>query len=588
MTAGTITIGSEADADGAFETIAFVATGTNTTTDLVLGTTATTVTASGAGSLDLNATSEFVAVTSVDASAMTGDFDLTLVDRATTSATKDLSVLTGSGNDDISLAAIVDADVDNITVNLGAGDDRLVLDANTDTGNSINGGDGTDTLQLDIAMTATVAAYASNFETLELNMAADVSQDMDNADGMNTINIFDSTAKTSNLTITNAQDDLVINMNGALLAATQAGTGAKEDIDTVTVGLKTDTASDALTVNLNAAAGGVNVDEFKPSVSYETVTVTSSGTAENTIQTVTTALNNIILTGGTALELTSTGSLTGVVDASAMTGALTTTTSTTAITVTGGSGADTLTSGAIATNTVQTLNGGAGNDTLTAGSVVLKADLYMNGGDGSDTIVATGMAGASSKVADTFANGGAGVDFITLDNTATDSIGYVVSTVTSTADADKVAKFTTLEDHLDYNGTLKNDAITTVETSTATTLAAALSGNADATVMIDSGNLTGDAATTLTSLANTTNADAFATAAASFEAALVALEGTITGLDATIGSGETVLMAFDNGADSVTVRVQNTDTSTANTLTVAEVEIVAVYDAAILVAADYM
>jgi hypothetical protein len=588
MTAGTITVGSEADADGSFETIAFVATGTNTTTDLVLGTTATTVTASGAGSLDLNATSEFILVTSVDASAMTGDFDLTLVDRNLASTTKDLSVLTGSGNDDISLAAIADTDVDNITVNLGAGDDRLVLDANTDTGNSINGGDGTDTLQLDIAMSATVAAYASNFETLELNMAGDVAQDMDNADGMNTINIFDSTAAASNLTITNAQDDLVINMNGALLAATDAGTGANEDIDTVTVGLKTDTATDALTVNLNAAAGGVNVDEFKPSVSYETVTVTSSGTAENTIQTVTTALNNITLTGGTALELTSTGSLTGVVDASEMTGAFTTTTSTTAITVTGGSGADTLTSGAIATNTVQTLNGGAGNDTLTAGSVVLKADLYMNGGDGSDTIVATGMAGATSKVADTFANGGAGIDFITLDATATDSIGYVVSTVTSTADADKVAKFTTLEDHLDYNGTLKNDSITTVETSTATTLAAALSGNADATVMIDSGNLTGDAATTLTALANTTNADAFATAAASFEAALVALEGTITGLDATIGSGETVLMAFDNGADSVTVRVQNTDTSTANTLTVAEVEIVAVYDAAVVVAADYM
>jgi hypothetical protein len=519
---------------------------------------------------------------------MTGDFDIKLVDRTATSATRDLTITSGSGNDDIDISAIVDADVDNITVDLGAGNDRLVLDANTDTGNSIDGGAGEDTLSLDIAMTTTVEAYVSNFEILEFNMAADVSQDMDAADGMNIINVLDTAAQGDNLAITNAQSGLVINLNGAGLPTLATGTGANEDIDTISVGLKTDGVSDSLTLNLNAAAGGMNVDDFQPAATFETVTVTSSGTAENTIQTVGTGLNNLTITGATAFELTSTGSLSGVVDATGLSGAFTTTTSTSAITVNGGSGADSLTTGAVATSTVQTLNGGAGNDTLTAGTVILAADLYMNGGAGSDTIVATGAAGAANKVAETFANGGAGVDFITLDATATNSIGYVVSTVTATADADRVASFTTTEDHLDYNGTLKNDTITAVETSTATTLAGALSGNSDATVFIDNGNLTGDAATALTNLANTTNSDAFLTAAATFEAALVALEGTITGLDGTVGSGETVLMSFDNGTDTVTVRFQNTDTSTANTMTVDEIEIVAVYDAAVLVAADYM
>jgi hypothetical protein len=589
MTAGTVTIGSEADADGSIETINFVATGTNLTTDFVGGTTATTVTATGAGTLDLNANAEFVLVTTVDASAMTGDFDLTLGARAANSTTKDLSITTGSGADDISIVAMLDAQVDNITIDLGAGDDRLVLDANSDTGNSIAGGDGTDTLMLDIAMDATSAAYVSGFEVLEFNMGATVSQNMSVADGMNEISIFDSGAAGNDLTISNAADGLVINLNGAALATTATGVAAsKIDIDTITVGLKTDTATDDLTVNLNATAGDVNVDDFKPSASYETVTISSSGTSENVVQTVSTGLNNIVLTGGTALELTTTGSLTGVVDATAMTGIFTTTTSTTAITVSSGSGADSLTTGAVGASTVQTINGGAGNDTITAGSVILAADLYFNGEAGSDTLVATAAVGATSKIAETFANGGAGVDFITLDATATDSIGYIVSTVTSTADADKVAAFTSTEDHLDYNGTLKNDAITTVETSSQTTLAVCLSGNADATVMIDSGNMVGDAATTLTTLANATTASAFTAAAASFETALCALEGTITGLDATIGSGETVLMAFDNGTDSVTVLFTNSDTTVANTMTVAEIEVVAVYDAAIVVAGDYM
>lgn len=41
-----------------------------------------------------------------------------------------------------------------------------------------------------------------------------------------------------------------------------------------------------------------------------------------------------------------------------------------------------------------------------------------------------------------------------------------------------------------------------------------------------------------------------------------------------------------NGADTVVVRFTNSDTTVANTVTVAEIEVVAVFDVAVLVAAD--
>ena len=66
-------------------------------------------------------------------------------------------------------------------------------------------------------MTATTAAYVSGFEILEINGGADVTQDMDLADGMNIVNIFDMTATGNDLNIDDAADGIVINANGALL-----------------------------------------------------------------------------------------------------------------------------------------------------------------------------------------------------------------------------------------------------------------------------------------------------------------------------------------------------------------------------------
>jgi hypothetical protein len=383
VSGGIITIGSESAGTAAIETVNIVATGTNVTGDVAFGTTATTLNISGTGSIDISAGVEFAAVQTIDASGLTGGLQIALAgDTARTdSATIDLNITTGAGDDDVDLGVLLDADVDNIIVDLGAGNDRIILDANTDTGNSISGGAGTDTLQLDIAMTATTAAYVDGFEILEFNGRADLTQDMDLADGINVVNIFDMTAGTNDLNIDDAADGLIINANGALLAGT--GTATNADMTILSVDLKTDTGSDDLTLNLNAAAGGVTIANFVPNVQYETVTVNSSGTAGNEILSIGSAKVNMIFTGATALTVTSTGSLLGVADAAGMTGVFTTTTSTTAITVTGGSGKDVITSGQLATGVTQTLNGGDGNDTLTAGQILTTGNLVLNGGAGS-------------------------------------------------------------------------------------------------------------------------------------------------------------------------------------------------------------
>lgn len=98
--------------------------------------------------------------------------------------------------------------------------------------------------------------------------------------------------------------------------------------------------------------------------------------------------------------------------------------------------------------------------------------------------------------------------------------------------------------------------------------------------------MTGAAASTLTTLADATTVAGITAAAEAFLTALVAFEGAVVGLDATIGTGETVLFAFDNGTDSVLVKFTNSDTSVANTMTVAELQVVAVVDGTVLVAAD--
>lgn len=606
---GIITLGGETDADGDIETINIVSNGSaNTTGDIAFGADATTVTVTGAGDLDINAGAEFAKIATFNASAATGDIDVTFADRASTSDSFDVTATFGSGNDLVDITNWAAADFDNITVDLGNGNDTLVDTKATrdgDTGSSYDGGLGTDTLRIDGAMTAAEEALYSGFEILELAgvSSGDAAQDMDNADGMNIVHIFSVGDATADLTLSDAANGLAVHLNGAALASVDAegsgtGVGSDEDMDTLTVNLKTDTAADTLDLYFDAETADVNLETFAPDANYETVTIHSLGTtSSNVLQTVSTSLNNLTIVGSTDFTLLSTGSLTGVVDASAFTGDLTATTGTGALTLTGGAGDDTLTSG-VATAS-QTINGGAGDDTITAGAIVNSADaatiFYWNGGDGNDTIdvsAVVGSGGASGDDVFNYVDGGAGIDIITLSGDA-DVGERVISTATTVADMDIAKAYDSGGDSFDYNGSLNNGSVTAIasaDVSSATTLSGAITSNADAVVYIQTNDITasGDAETALDAIIAASNSEVILTQAAAFEAALAVELGTITGLDANLGADEYVLISVSDGTDTAVLRVNNYDTSVANTLTADEMELIAVFSTEELVAGDFI
>jgi len=575
--AGVVTIGGETDTDGDYETLIIATSGgaSDLGTGAGLGADAKTLTITGAADLDLGSTASFGKLETLNAGDATGDLTIVLANRAAASETA-VSFTTGAGEDTLDIGALVAAQRGDTTVNLGAADDILDIGAvrDTDTGSSYDGGDGEDTLIITTtALTAADKLRLSNFEILQIESS--VTQDADNFAGT----IFQTGAAALTLVIDDLADDSVVNLNHSSAS--------------VTINRKTDTASDAVVVNIGGTAGGLTASALVFDTDYETVTINSQGTAANTITAVSTnTVGNMTFTGATNLTVSDTSNISGVVDFTESTGDNTVSvTPTAAQTINFGSGDDTLTaSGLLATGVTQTIRGGAGDDSLTAGAVITTGNLVLNGEAGSDTINTAALVGAAGPVISTASvNGGADIDFITLDpDTNTGQVLQdVVTTAVATADMDRIVGFTTAVDDVDFNGTLLNGSNSTVVKADDTTLAAAIVEDADATVFYVTTNLAGTAASTLTTLADATTSSTVTTAAAAFEAAFVDAIGdtAITGLDTAVSGTETVLLAYDNGVDSVLMYFTNSDTGTANTITVDEIEIVAVFDATATLAA---
>jgi hypothetical protein len=563
--AAIVNIGSEGDADGDHETITINAIGGNS--DLGagngFGADATSVTITGSADLDLGTAASFAKVTSFDASAATGDVDVVIANRAAASETA-VSFTMGSGADVLDMAALVAAQRGDTTVDMGAGNDTLDIGGvrDQDTGSSYDGGDGTDTLIISGSVLAAAdKARLSNFEVLAIETTG-LTQDADNFTGTT----FETGAAIATMSVDDLANGSTINIKHAVATS-------------LTASLKTDTAADTLTVNIGGTAGGITLAALIADTTYETITINSQGTAANTLTAISTnVIDNMVFTGSTGLTLSSADNVTGVLDFTAMTGDVTVTvTDTTAQTLSLGSGDDTVTSGVVASAT-QIINLGAGDDSFTAGAITTAGVLTINGEAGSDTITVAAMTGATTASSATI-DGGAGVDFITLDTVAGNSVD-VKSTATGVADADEITGFTTAVDDFDYNGTVLNESATTITAVSGTTLAAGLAADADATVYIVSTAFTGQTATDMAALVAESTAAGIATDYATFEATLALALGTITGLDATLSASETVLLNVDDGTNSVVLRVTNTDTSTANTLTAAELDLVAVMVAA--------
>jgi len=559
---GVVNVGGETDGDGDIETFTIVASAG--ASDLGVGNgfgaDATTITVNATSALDLGSTAQFIASTNFDASESTASVTSVFAAKTTASETA-VTIKGGAGADQFDIGTFTaEENFGDLTVDMGADNDTLDLGAvaDTDTGSSIKGGagDGDILIISGAAITAEVATQISEFEILNIETTG-LTQDADNFGGT----IFGTGAAIAEMRIDDLANNAIININHNVSTS-------------LTANIKTDTAADALTVNIGGTAGNVTLASLIPSTTYETVTVNSQGTDANTLSAVGAVVNNMTFTGSTDITVDSTNNITGVVTFTASTANNTVTvTDTTAQTITFGSGNDTITTGVVASST-QTINGGAGNDTMTAGIITTAGVLQLNGDAGSDTITVAAMTGATTASSATI-NGGTGFDFITLDANSGNSVD-VVSTATTLTDADKITGFTTTVDDFDYDGALVNDAATTITAVSNATLAGGIAADVDATVYIISTAVTDAAATDMAALVAATTTSAITSTYATFETSLATLLGTISGLDAALGTTETVLLNVDDGTNSVILKVTNTDTSTANTLTAAELDLVAI------------
>lgn len=335
----------------------------------------------------------------------------------------------GAGNDyfDVSTA-------NDYTIKLGDGNDILELNGTGDliATDSVDGGSGIDTIIATAAEFAdTVALSAlSDFEQLIADGAG--TYDMANlagitnliAGGQNepdygprywwdpavTIQTRNETGSAADVTFTNVAAGTTLTLN-------------KDNSQTVSYALATDTAADAVTVQLG------NMDDVADSVvigtattdgltlsGIETITINSitaaGATADtNTIQElVAAAATNLIITGsantvinGMELTVDGTGTTAALIkiDASAATGNVTfgeASDSTNSIQYIGGSGIDTY----LGTGNGDTINAGAGADAITLGAAGAADTIILEDGD--------------SKIGgmDTYANFTTGEDSIDL------------------------------------------------------------------------------------------------------------------------------------------------------------------------------
>lgn len=399
-TNGTVTV------DGV-ETLNVTALGESTITQLD-GADATVLNISGAGDLTLsNVETSMVTISAAD---MTGALDITL-------GTADITLTGGSGNDTFTFAATLNK---------------------SDT---VTGGDGVDTLELDLAttLTATDTHTVTGVETLALTSAANGVIDFD---AFSAPSAFTSVVATSDL---DAEDVTLTDIPAGIAITVQntnAGT-AKNDIDNFVIDLKDGTGtadSVALTVINKQDGTGTNTEAFTITTlqmnAIETMTLdlqkqSSAGTAEDIdIGTWTAgALTTVTVTGAADFAASAPATVT-TYDASAATGAHSITfTGTKDVTVTTGSGADIIALGTTYTDN-DTINGGDGNDTFTF--------TQANGADDRvrltsvESITLTGPSAATSNSSTLDLKDADSVTSITLVNAEGDiTVDNILATLTT-------------------------------------------------------------------------------------------------------------------------------------------------------------
>jgi len=359
------------------------------------GTATEVVNISGAGDLTLTATDALTINNSAS-----GEVDLTgtVATTYTHTGTGLLRITTGVADSTTTASGtgalnFTDSVAGDTTVTGSSGDDTFNFLAALDTDDVIVGGTGTDTLTItgdSVTVTAgsTGELSVSGVEVLHID-----------TDDANTNLDFDNFSNPSQITHVEIDGDAaaVTSSDAVVLTDTQAttftinndNTAAGDNLVSVTVDLKTQTGTQAITVNLNQIQDGTATfnDAFQLTTGLtangvETITInadaiytdddtTTAGTGnaadDITIATLTSSTISTLNVAGDA-DLTITAALDSDLDtlnASSSTGDNTFTLSAGAQTITGGSGIDTINFGTSYT-TADSFDGGAGDDVMTA------------------------------------------------------------------------------------------------------------------------------------------------------------------------------------------------------------------------------
>ena len=376
---------------------------------------ATSISMTNTGAVDLGdlSASGTAKVASLNASGATGA--VTAIIGST--PLQGLAFTGGAGNDSLTLKSSANfapnaTSAATTTVNLGAGNDKLLNDGttvHTITGVTFNGGDGVDTVSASL-LNAGNAAQFVGFEQLGLDVQSGTF-DVSLLAGATGLYMTNNPANTDTVTysgLTTAQ--------GLTIGESQT-TGASVVLDFGTA-VKTTSVTDSYTVTFagvqsvadinGQTAGAISATTIHSGIldvsGIETVNVVSGGTGlvANTV-----VLKDVVSTTGGARALVMTGdkaltvsfntafgvagistTANGVasIDASAMTGALTIDTANVAtayagLSIKGGSGADSITMSAQSSgNGRVTVDAGAGDDTI----ITSTASSTLIGGAGKD------------------------------------------------------------------------------------------------------------------------------------------------------------------------------------------------------------
>ena len=370
------------------------------------------------GSVTFDVTQDVGSRVTLDASAATAGMNIAFVN---------LGDATANDNNTVSITGSASADTFDIGANaLRRNTATAGVAANTVALVTIAGGDGSDTLVVgaNVAATSTAGevqpgANVSGFENLRTASAIDL--------GAFPNNSFTSADLTAGGSLTKAP-------NG-LNSVNVTGSGA------VTYTRATDTASNTgLNVTLNTVG---NFTNSISAVDEESLTVTSSGDATTTLNTVTaltiTDATSLTLLGSKPLAVTTTTSATAAltIDASVHTGeTLTVNSSSAAAAVTIRAGAGVPATG-FPNNTVNDLTTGAGADSVTGGAhrdiITTNAGndtVYggagndtINVGDGNDNVFGeAGMDSITGGAGNDLLDGGDGNDTLTLGGTGSDTV----------------------------------------------------------------------------------------------------------------------------------------------------------------------